>query len=322
MKIFYPILIVLAATVALLGCSSKESAAKQQPTPQTAKYLPPAQQSGAPVSVLRPIVPDNPEDFKLTPDEQRVFDFCDSSLTSVARKSHTADSLLRFYRAHGVPARYMGSGQIKVLSTTEDSLFFFVYVNQSGDSTIGAHEAKVVATFSIPARSLGIEMCGFSKFVQGMMLAHELSHAVDCLVNHEPNSEALSDDWLMGEINAHHTTYAILNEYSKDTWGKLVRDSREERLKTALAGGHSNQSFTIGNMPGDSSRIVSCMKTIKLPWSVQDFNVLATWMTVDANMVNISIVAGSSDQDRMNGMGMFMRAFYSAMMERVPPPQL
>ncbi|MBI5037636.1 MAG: hypothetical protein HZC01_02955 [Candidatus Kerfeldbacteria bacterium] len=316
MKHYYSLLIALVAMIALLGCSSKNDSTKQQPVPQSAQFEPPTQPS---VTILKPIMPDNPEDLKLTAEEQKVFDFCDSSLALVARKSLKADSLLEFYRSHGIPARFLGDGQIKILSMSADSLFFFVFVNQSGDSTIGAQEAKIAATFSIPARSLGVEMCGFSKFIQGMMLSHELSHAVDCLMNHEPDSPPLSPDWLMGELRAHHATYTILNEFSQQAWQKAVRESREERLQSALAGGHSNQSFTIGFMPGDSVRVARFMKAIKLPWSMQDFNVLATWMIVDANLLNVTIVAGDNDQNRLNGMMMFLEQFYGQMMQKMAP---
>ena len=96
-----------------------------------------------------------------------------------------------------------------------------------------------------------------SKLTRGLMLAHEVGHAQDCLLHGEPETNQIDDNWLVGELNAHAKVMMILNEWTDGGWKKIVAASQERRVAMTVAMGKRPESSLFGQLPEDREMFVA-----------------------------------------------------------------
>ncbi len=216
------------------------------------------------------------------PDDQRqIINRIKNSLGKISNKSKRAKMLHDFFNEHAIPARYMSDGRVVIITQLKNSIDFFVAVDPLPKKF---EKTVALAIFSCePLPMMGITNYNGSSFAEGIMLAHELSRAEDCVYRGEPNSNPLSPIWLHGELNAHRTIAIILSEYTGGKYKNIVLDSSKRRAQILRDSGKRPYGFVMRNPPGDEEAIVRV-------FGKQDdltTNFLLTQLSVDANIANI-----------------------------------
>jgi hypothetical protein len=146
-----------------------------------------------------------------------------------------------------------------------------------------------------------------SQLARGLMLAHELEHARDCLLNGEPDSKVLSESWLMGELNAHAKVMLVLNEWTQGGWKKIVSASRERREAMTASRGHRPESSVFGQLPEDREAFAK-------QFGVLDdvtIGLLFFQLDVDANLLNINVQMQRYGRPEAEAMGHYLEVLHA-----------
>jgi len=217
----------------------------------------------------------------LPDDQKQIIDRIKNSLEKISTKSKRAKILYEFFNEHAILARYMSDGRFVIITQPKNSIDFFVAIDPFPKKF---EKTVALATFSCePLPVMSLTNYNGSSFADGIMLAHELSHAEDCVYRGEPNSNPLSPIWLHGELNAHRSIATILSEYTGGKYKNIVLDSSKRRAQILRDSGKRPYSFVMGNPAGDEEAIVQV-------FGKQDdltTNFLLTQLSVDANIANI-----------------------------------
>ena len=243
---------------------------------------------------------------KLTVRERQLIESSRSSLAQLAETSQAAKELLLFFDNEATLAKYIDKETFQVVEDPQSPHFFYV-VADTTKPVLGEQRSYVAAEFDIGIRCLTLYDYQFSGLVQGLFLAHELQHAMDCVLGGEKVSTFISVEWLMGEYHALWTVKEILNQHTEGEWEEIALTSRAKRESLSIALGHDTSFFTFGPAPGDSSRIVALFGNL----APDDYNSLVTQMIIDANMYNVKEIAGADTMLFFNGALDFLETFYS-----------
>lgn len=237
-------------------------------------------------------------------DQKQVIERIKNSLGEIAEKSQRAKILYDAFNKYAVPARHMDNGGFMVVEQVKKDIGFFIHADPLPRKF---EKTSALATFSChPMPAMELKNYPGSKFTEGILLAHELSHAEDCLMRGEPESRPLSPEWLLGEFNAHRAVAIILSEYTDGKYRKIVEESSTRRAIMLREQGKKPYSFVMGNPPGDAEAIIRV-------FGKQDnlaMNFLLTQLTVDANITNI-VGFFKNDTEAIDKVVLeFMTAFY------------
>ena len=208
------------------------------------------------------------------------------ALALVAKKSAGAKEQLALYDSAAVMAKYEpDTGTVRVVTAPTQKTWFMLAVDTKRQKI--QKEGGIYAEFVCrPYPVMFIRSFdGSSPFIHGVVLAHELEHARDCLLNNEPDSTRLDPNWLLGEMHAHIKVNQILNEWSDGGWMKVVNVSRERREIAAIDGGHRPESSVFAFSSEDR-------KALKDTFHVKDdvsMGTLAGQLDVDANLLNVQV---------------------------------
>ncbi len=216
-------------------------------------------------------------------DQARVIDESRKALADLAAKSPKAKELLDFHDAHAIAAMAEPNGLRVVTEPPKDKPWFFI----AADTTpvkMGA-TGGVIAIFNCQPPNMRLKGQKTSDLVRGLLLAHELSHAVDCLVNHEPPSVLFDEVWLLGELNAHGNVFAILNEWTDGWWKTLVQASQERRVNTSLERGKRPESNVFGQFPEDRAEFVKRFGAL----DANSMGFFFAQLDIDANITNVLV---------------------------------
>lgn len=245
---------------------------------------------------------------ELSVSERQTLVYAEASLEYVARRSPTAKRLLAFYRHNANQVKYVDEQHFMVLTAPSSDSSFFVLAKPNMVSLAPGH-GVIVAGYDGAMRCLSLNRAPFNSLVTGLFVGHEIGHAEDDLIYHEPYTEPMSESWLTGEIRAHATVYMMLNEFTNGQWRSIVKASAAERDSIKRAMGRSEQAFIMGNAPSDSSRIVRYFGHL----NTDDLSGLATQLQVDANMMTIGRLAKGNADIEARGQHAFMTAFYQGL---------
>lgn len=246
--------------------------------------------------------------LKIPDDQMAIISAAHASLVEIAKRSKKAAELLAFYDAYGLPAIRMDDNYMKVATTPTTPIWFLVVANPARIATEDKL-AHIGAQFSCHPPAMYLQKIDMSAFMQGILLAHELSHANDCLVNHEPPSRYPDPDWLLGEGNAHQTVYEILSQYSDGKWAELVMASRARREAFAISQGGHPEAMVFSVTPEDEPAITAMFGTLD-PVSM---GTLDSQLSVDANMANVDVQSDRyklTGEQRMSHRVEFLQKFY------------
>ncbi|MFA6525450.1 MAG: hypothetical protein WCT33_04270 [Patescibacteria group bacterium] len=241
----------------------------------------------------------------LSVDEQALVDSYVNGLSTIAQRSTTADSLLAFYHQSSFLGRPVNDSEVQVVSVPRGEMSFVVVPFISKRTTLVEGQGVVAAAYS--NQMMALYNNDFSNLVRGILLAHELVHAIDDVVHGENESVALSSEWLVGEGNALHVVYSILNEYTNGQWRAKALESAHERRKWATSNGHSEAAISFGVNSADSLRVTTMLGQLKN----DDLNALLTQFMVDVNMLNFYEVSGNNMDEYQYLAGEFLHEFYS-----------
>ncbi len=247
-------------------------------------------------------------ELKLSEREKQILWHSWSGLAELSEYSPHADSLLQFYDANKVLAKYVDEESFQVLEKPKGQTFFFVYADPMKKELLPG-QAKIAAQFEKETVSLEVFDFNFHPLVQGLFFAHELKHAKDFCTGLEGLEEPLSPPWLSGELRAHTICYLILNDFTEGGWREAVLESRTTRESYALSQGKKSEAFTFGAFPEDSARVAALFQVKAL--TRQDYDALLTQLNIDANMMNIRHHVGDDQKAFVNGALEFLGEFYS-----------
>lgn len=273
----------------------------------------------APVTAPTPnlSMPEPPSE--LPPDQSRILREARQGLQALTEQSPHALTLLRFYDTRRLLG-YVDNSTIRAFETSPTDGVRRFYVVGNPTRRLEAGDTGVYAEFSCyPHPVMTLHDSNASSMTRGLLLAHELEHARDCLLNGEPESEQFSDVWLQGELNAYRTTQRILNELSNGAWTRsLVPNSWRERQAILTSQGRNLQESAFGDLPSDRSRFTSVFPFIDHDLGFLSY--LGTQMNLDANGYNVSRVArerGISPQDEARVQIEMIRGYYQSFIRPV-----
>lgn len=293
MKQLFTSMIVLL--VLIIGCSSEKKAGSTPPN--------------EPLMTKIPDVPGSTPDtvIALSPGEVALMNKARTDLVELAKVSESAKEALALYDSCNVPAKFYADGQLQVVTAPpEGRPFFFLVCNPTPAGSLAPGQVEVAAMFNADIQSMVINNCGFSGFINGMFLAHELQHAYDFLAGIEPPSAPGSAEWIAGEFRAHNRSFMILNDYTKGEWKKLAVKSGQVRDSIVKSIGGSEAAAPMGAIPGDSALLVGLFPNL----SYDDLSALNTQLNIDATMMMFRMRKLDDSTFSERAMG-FLQGFYN-----------
>jgi hypothetical protein len=246
----------------------------------------------------------NESSATLSAEEQALVVSYVDGLSAIAQQSATADSLLEFYRQSSFLGRPVNDREIQVVSAPKSKMSFIVVPFVNKHTTLVEGRGVIVAAYD--NRMMALYNNNFSSLIRGILLAHELVHAIDDIVYGEKGSTPLSLEWLAEEGNALHAVYSILNEYTNGQWRAKALESARERRKWATSNGHSEAAMVYGVNSADSLRVITMLGQLEN----DDLNALLTQFMVDVNMLNFYEVSGGNMEEYQHLAGEFLHEFY------------
>ncbi len=273
----------------------------------TSLPLPP--QREAAVADVRTEPPTQPakEQVTMPDDELAVIAKNRATLAKLAEMSPTAAELLKFYDLNATPAKLVPNGAMVVEAPKTEAWFMVV-----GDPT-RINDPKVAragAEFDCQSRIMRFtNNAGSNQITTGVLIAHEISHAVDCIVKREPVTLRGSPIWLMGERNAYETGSHVLDEVTDGRWSKLVDEIGDRRLAGLIKSGHPD-SFYLGQSEED---ITAIKKLFGVDLDDLSLGSLAMQLSVDTGMRNALIqtkALGLDEKEASASQLRFLTAFY------------
>ena len=244
------------------------------------------------------------------------------ALAYLAAKSPAAKEQLAFYDEAAIIGKYEVGVGIRVINTARPGQIvgFFLVADPTPIDMKGESRGAEFANFECSAGSppgMLLRDGETSKLTRGLILAHEIAHAKDCLLNGEPESKRLSRDWLMGELNAHARVMTILNEWTDGGWKKIVTASRDRRVAETIAKGKRPESSAFGVMEEDRALFIKQFG--ELDHITQ--GLLFFQLNVDANISNINLQMKNLGRPEDEAMGHcldMLRALYGQFMQVSP----
>jgi hypothetical protein len=243
----------------------------------------------------------------LTADEKQLIADTLLGLRSLSEQSKTAGNAFRFLQNYSTIGKFLSRGRVAANMPKTVPYFFLVADLQMSDKKIGGE------FFCEPPTMLKLyRLSAGSKLAMSLTVVHELSHARDCLIGHEPPSPMFSPIWMMGELNAYGTVKIVLDEYTGGGWSELVESSALLRQNSAISQGKKPDSSVLGLVEGDERKLETMFPAIG-KWGM-DF--LDAQLIVDANILNLEregkrLNRDSAEVARM--MSVFMGHFYKYM---------
>jgi hypothetical protein len=242
----------------------------------------------------------------LTPDEKQLIADTLEGLRSLSEQSKTAEKALGFLFQYHTIGKFLGKGRVAANMPKTVPYFFLVADLQMADKKIGGE------FFCQPPPMLKLYPPKGSALAMSFTMVHEISHARDCLIGHEPPSPMFSPIWMMGELNAYATVKIVLNEYTGGRWNELVEPSALTRQNNAVSQGKKPDSSVLGLVEGDELKLRAMFPAIG-KWGM-DF--LAAQLIVDANVLNLEregkrLYRDNAEVARMKTV--FMEHFYKYM---------
>lgn len=241
------------------------------------------------VPTSRPTATASPRQVVIPADQQQILDASRAALALVAQKSAAAAKLLAFYDQNAVPAKAEAGTTIVVTTPKFDQPTPF-FVDADPRQLIveeGAAGGAVFARFVChPTPGMRLRTSTeISPFVRGVLLAHELEHATDCLLQGEPDSQPLDDTWLLGELRAHGKVFIILNEATKNGWSTIVNTSQQRRQAIIATRSARPESSIFGQLPEDVADIKKLFGDVPLI----DVGFYLAQLDIDANVENVKV---------------------------------
>lgn len=263
------VLIALSVILGLVvsGCSHKED----EPVP-----------ASRPAATVQATA--SAEQIAIPADQRQILDTSRAALALVAQRSASAAKALAFYDRNAVPAKAEGGSTIVATLPTPDQPTPF-FVDADPRPLVVTSDGAVFAHFVChPTPGMRLRTSDqISPFVRGVLLAHELEHATDCLLQGEPDTRPLDDNWLLGEFHAHSTVFVILNETTKNGWGTLVKASQQRRQTIIAQRGARSESSIFGQLPED----VADIKQLFGDAPSVDMGFYLAQLDIDANVENV-----------------------------------
>lgn len=241
-----------------------------------------------------------------TPEEKRAINEAIKGLERLAEHSAQAKHALDFLRQNSVPACLDDStvavypvDSTQVLGPTGFYLAPFI----SGFS-VGAGSTTMAAGYLPRLRTLLITVTDLSTLVRGLLMAHELKHAEDNLVNSYTLGQRGSGEEVTAEMSAYGGQRVVLDQYTNGGWSRIVAESCLERAKFKEDRQIPPHHFTFDSVPGDSARIVNLLPGT----TVKDLGPLTVILTMDANYALVDQFA-QEEQVRFQGKRTFVRRY-------------
>ncbi len=225
------------------------------------------------------------KELSIPKDQLALLDKARKALVKIAAKSDRAKGLLALYNNHAVPA-LTDSDQVRIVSIPKVVPYFFVAANPRVETQV-SNEGGTFAYFNCTEQP-SLLLKNFptvSETVHGIMLAHELVHAEDCLFGGEGANKQHDDAWLIGELHAHNTVWMLLNDISDGGWNKVVTGSLRRRMQMMSAGQDNPKAMVFGYSTDD---IVSIEKMFGAQDDVA-IGALIAQLQVDVNMLKIAL---------------------------------
>jgi hypothetical protein len=242
----------------------------------------------------------------LTADEKQLIADTILGLRTLSEQSKTAGNAFRFLENYSTIGKFLGKGRVAANMPKTVPYFFLVADLQIADKKIGGE------FFCQPPPMLKLYPLKGSALAMSFTMVHELSHARDCLIGHEPPSPMFSPIWMMGELNAYGTVKIVLDEYSGGKWNELVESSVLTRQNSAVSQGKKPDSSVLGLVEGDEFKLGAMFPAIG-KWGM---NFLAAQLIVDANILNLEregIRLGRDNAEVARMKTVFMEHFYKYM---------
>jgi hypothetical protein len=221
------------------------------------------------------------------PEEQvRIIQETRAALEFVAAKSSSAKQVLAFYDENAIVARSEGN-QMRVVTAPPPGQTFFFIVGDPTPVKVKEGAGGVFARFECgaPFPRMKVHAGQTAQLIRGLMLAHELEHAGDCLLHGEPESQFLDDTWLLGELHAHARVSRILDQWTEGGWNRIVEASQKRREAIAVGKGSRPESSIFGQLPEDHAAIVQQFGEL----DAIGLGLLFFQLDVDANLKNVGV---------------------------------
>lgn len=299
-----PIAIILIVVTTVIGYGRYRDNATPEQTAETIPVAP------SPTATTVPTAAASSDGSLRIPDDQlAIISAAHASLVEIAKKSKKAAELLAFYDAYGLPAIRVDAERMQYATTPTTPMWFLVIANPAKLAGLEDNLAHVAAQFSCQPPAMILRKIDLTAFLQGILLAHELSHATDCLVNHEPPSNYPDPVWLLGEGNAHAAVFQVLTEYTGGKWKDLVTASRARREAFAVSQGGHPEAMVFNATPGDQDAVTSMFGEL----DTVSMGTLLSQLTVDVNMENVSVQSkryGLTEEQELGHRVEFFQKFY------------
>jgi len=218
----------------------------------------------------------------LTPQESSVIDSVENALRWFARLSPTADSLWQFYRAHARRGVYLTDATFSAVDSARTPKDFWVVIMPYDPPKLG-DRAKAGGYHPVTKR-LGILRTSLGRVADGLIMAHELVHARQYLIEGHTLAPKGSERWLLDEVEAYQTVSRILNQTTRSRWQReAVIPSLRDRDEFKRRSGMTPWSFTWTSAGAD------WVRTAKLFGASTRLDVayLTTQLDFDVNMATV-----------------------------------
>lgn len=222
---------------------------------------------------------------ELPPEQAVIIAKAREALTTIADKSARAKELLAFYDQNAVKAKILSNNTTMVVEPLRTPTWFIVVVDPRVVERWMA--VFIYGRFDCGNRVLVLNETTARNEILGLLIAHELSHAEDCVIRGEPpNLQPIDPLWFIGERNAYQTVYVILNEMTGGGWKTLVEASQERREAIVTRDGGRPEAFFFGTTERDVSGVEALFNR---DLNIEEMDFLLTQLNVDTGMTNVAV---------------------------------
>jgi hypothetical protein len=225
-------------------------------------------------------------------------------LVRLAGKSPLAAEDLAFVRRVSVPAVYNGADSIKVVIAPAREPYFFMVADPT------PRPLGLIANFyCLQHPYMSLFNIREMEAAQPFALVHEIRHAYDCLIGHEPLTPMMSPLWLLGEADAYQHASIVLDQATDGGWKQVVGKSIERRRQIAGERGYSSDALIPKSVTGDDVLIRASMPGL----DQHSLDFFALQLVVDAGYQMIGESSRRkyrSAEETENALINFMAEFY------------